>query len=175
MTSTMRTRPSFRTKPTSRSASSWSSRASRPPEMRLAVLLALGLACGHPPLAKETPVNPQVQVQIAALDHDSDPLHGDYTPAVFRLVELGEPALEPLCDELDRPDMLHRMRAQRAVEGISRRYFGFDGSAWPAGAQDRWQTWWTDIGYDAQADAATRAAAIGRLRQWSRATSKPSP
>lgn len=113
-------------------------------------------------------MNPQIQDQIIALDRDPDMLHADRTPAVARLIELGEPALAPLCDQLDHTDLLHRMRAQRAIEGITRRGFGFDGRAWPDGALEKWTAWWTGIAYDAQAAPADRAAAIARLRQWIR-------
>jgi hypothetical protein len=135
--------------------------------MRLTSLFCLALACGH--ATQEGPVNPQIQDQIAALDRDPDGLHADRTPAVTRLIELGEPALVPLYDHLDHPDHLHRQRAQRAIEGITRRSFGFDGRAWPAGTLQKWTTWWTGIAYDAEAAPAERAAGIARLRQWSRA------
>lgn len=113
-------------------------------------------------------MNPQIQDQIAALDRDPDELHVDRTPAVARLVEIGEQALAPLYDHLDYPDPLHRLRAQRAIEGITRRSFGFDGRAWPDGALERWTSWWAGIGYDARAEPSARTAAIARLRQWSR-------
>ena len=113
----------------------------------------------------------EIHDQIAALDRDSDELHVDRTPAVARLIELGEPALVPLYDHLDHPDHLHRQRAQRAIEGITRRSFGFDGRAWPDGALDKWSDWWRSVAYDAEAGPAERAAAIARLRQWSRSRS----
>jgi len=118
-------------------------------------------------------MNPQIQDELAALDRDPDGLHADRTPAVARLIELGEPALLPLCDQLDHPDQLHRMRAQRAVEGITRRSFGFDGHAWPDGALDTWSAWWQGIAYDAADSPGDRATAIARLQQWSR--SRPTP
>ena len=111
-------------------------------------------------------MNPQIQKEIAALDRDPDPLQGDRTPAVARLIELGEPALTALCDQLEHSDLLHRLRAQRAVEGITRRSFGFDGEAWPPGALEAWSAWWQGIAYDARGASADRAAAIARLRRW---------
>jgi hypothetical protein len=56
------------------------------------------------------------------------------------------------------------MRAERAIQGISRRRFGFDGYSWPEGAMERWMDWWTAIGFDNSALAAERVEAIGRLR-----------
>jgi hypothetical protein len=135
--------------------------------MRAFVLLCFLVACGH--ARSKDAVTPAIQDQLAALDDGADKLHLDRTPAVYRLIELGEPALVPLCDHLDHADRLHRMRAQRAVEGITRRGFGFDGNAWPDGASDRWTAWWASIGYDSGSDATARAGAIERLRAWSRA------
>jgi len=109
-------------------------------------------------------VTSQIAAQLAVLDDAPDKLHLDRTPAVVRLVELGPQALAPTIDHLDHPEVLHRMRAQRVVEGLTRRQFGFDGTAWPDGAFDRWQAWWTTIGYDARGEPGERAAAIARLR-----------
>jgi len=137
--------------------------------MRTILLLCLVLACGH--AQKKDTVTPEIQQQLDALDLAADKLHLDRTPAVDRLIALGESALLPLCDHLDSADVLHRMRAQRAIEGITRRSFGFDGDAWPDGALARWSAWWTSMGYDARAEPATRGAALARLRQWSRSRS----
>lgn len=134
--------------------------------MRTALFVCLALACGH--AQNKDTVPPEIQHQLAELDVGPDKLHLDRTPAVARLIEFGEPALLPLYDHLDDPAPLHRKRAQRAVEGITRRSFGFDGEAWPAGALEHWSAWWTAIGYDAEAEPAARSAAIARLRDWSR-------
>lgn len=108
----------------------------------------------------------QIQQQLAVLDEHPDKLHLDRTPAVGRLIEIGEPALAPLVEHLAHADWMHRQRAQRAVEGITRRVFGFDGSAWPEAALERWTTWWSSIAYDARDDEPARTAAIDRLRIW---------
>jgi hypothetical protein len=126
---------------------------------------------GSPRSLQITRVGESPQDQIVAVDRDPDGLHADRTPAVARLIELGEPALVPLYDRLDNPDHLHRQRAQRAVESITRRCFGFDGRAWSAGALEKWTAWWTGIAYDAEAAAAERAAAFACLRQWSQTRS----
>jgi HEAT repeats len=101
---------------------------------------------------------------LRALDDAPDPLHADRTPAVRCLIEIGEPALLPLIDRLASDDPDTRMRAERAVQGITRRRFGFDGFAWPDGAMERWMDWWSAVGFDAAAPPDRRAEAIGRLR-----------
>src|SRR3954462_6933487 len=126
--------------------------------MRTVILVCLALACGH--AQNKDTVPPAIQHQLAELDVGPDKRPLDRTPAVTRLIELGEPALIPLYDHLDHPDHLHRKRAQRAVEGITRRSFGCGGGAWPAGALERWWAWWTAIGYDDEAEPTARSAAI---------------
>ncbi|HEX8167054.1 MAG TPA: DUF4157 domain-containing protein [Beijerinckiaceae bacterium] len=101
---------------------------------------------------------------LRALDDAPDPLHADRTPAVQSLIEIGEPALFPLIDRLQSDDRDTRMRAERAVQGITRRRFGFDGLAWPEGAMERWMDWWSAVGFDSAAPPDRRAEAIVRLR-----------
>jgi hypothetical protein len=101
---------------------------------------------------------------LRTLDDAPDPLHADRTPAVQCLIEIGEPALSPLVDLLAADDRDTRIHAERAVQGITRRRFGFDGFAWPAGAMERWMKWWSDIGFDSGAAPPQRAAALERLR-----------
>jgi hypothetical protein len=101
---------------------------------------------------------------LRTLDDAPDPLHADRTPAVQCLIEMGEPALLPLIARLESDDRDTRMHAERAVQGITRRRFGFDGFAWPEGAMERWMDWWSAIGFDSAAPAPQRARAIERLR-----------
>jgi hypothetical protein len=100
---------------------------------------------------------------IATLDDAPSPAHADLTPAVFGLIEIGRPALPRLAAKLRDESAMTRLHAQRAVEGITRRRFGFDGLEWPAGAYARWAEWWTGIGYEHDAPAAERERAAARL------------
>jgi hypothetical protein len=101
---------------------------------------------------------------LRTLDDAPDPLHADRTPAVQCLIEIGEPALAPLIDRLASDDGDTRLHAERAVQGITRRRFGFDGFSWPDGAMKRWMDWWDGIGFESADVAHSRAAAIERLR-----------
>jgi hypothetical protein len=103
---------------------------------------------------------------LCTLNDAPDPLHADRTPSVQCLIEIGEPALLPLVDRLESDDRDTRMHAERAVQGITRRRFGFDGFAWPEGAMERWMDWWSAIGFDSAAILLQRTEAIQRLRVW---------
>ena len=113
-------------------------------------------------------ISRQIDNCLRTLNDDADPLHADRTPAVQRLIEIGEPALLPLIDLLDSDDRDTRIHAERAVQGITRRRFGFDGFAWPDEAMERWMEWWETIGFDVDATPSERAQSIERLRNWSR-------
>jgi len=103
---------------------------------------------------------------LQTLNDDPDPLHLDFTPAVWCLRQIGRPALPPLLDRLASDDRMTRMHALRAVEWITKSYFGFDGQAWQAGGLERWMQWWQTIGYDPEATAAKRLEAVNHLREW---------
>ena len=105
---------------------------------------------------------------LKTLNDAPDQLHLDRTPAVRCLVEIGMEALEPLLDRLAAGDRMTRLHAQRAIEGITKRQFGFDGTTWAPGALDRWLAWWEQIAFDYDAEAAARAEGLARLRSWHR-------
>lgn len=108
-----------------------------------------------------------LDANLKTLDDAPDSLHRDYTPAVGVLIDIGEPALQPLLERLDAADELTRRRAHHAVLGITRKLFDFDPQrGWPAGAEARWHAWWAQIGYDPSSDAAARRQAIDRLAAW---------
>jgi hypothetical protein len=105
---------------------------------------------------------------LRTLDDAPDMLHADVTPSVLCLIEIGMPSLPGLLDPLMSPNPITRLHAERAVLGITRQRFGFDGLAWPTGAYERWANFWkTDINYDRDASVEARAEAVERLRRWS--------
>lgn len=114
-----------------------------------------------------------VEACLRTLDDEADPLHADHSPSVRCLIEIGWPALGPVFEHLSAEGYLHRARAQRAAEGITKRRFGFDGTAWPPGALERWLAWAERIDYEADAPADRRAVGLARLRAWIAAGGHP--
>ena len=102
---------------------------------------------------------------LRTLKDAAEPTHPYSTPAVWALVGMGLTALPPLLDRLDSTDAMTRLCANHAVMQITKRQFGFDGHDWPAHGYERWSRWWTDIGYEYDADATTRLAAMERMRE----------
>lgn len=107
----------------------------------------------------------EIEAHIRALDEDADELHSDMTPAVSALAAIGEPALPALLEPLAAPGELTRLHAQRALEGVIYQRHGFrPGQGFPAGAEDAARADLLVIGYQYDADEASREAAIARLR-----------
>src|SRR3954447_6369348 len=109
------------------------------------------------------------------INDDPDKLHGDSTPAVDRLIEIGEPALEPALELISSADRETRMRAQRVLEGVTMRSHGFrPGEGWrDRDAEEAWRQLWASLGnLDWDAPAARRAEAVERWRAWLTARDK---
>lgn len=102
---------------------------------------------------------------LRTLNDGEDMLHLDYTPAVRCLTEIGQPALDPLLPYLLRDDEITRLRAQRAVEGITIRLFQVNNEN-QAEVEARWRKWWKEMGYSYDADPETRQAGVAKIRAW---------
>jgi len=107
---------------------------------------------------------------LRSFDKSSDPAHADITPSVLRLIDLKLPGALAVCDLLNAPQRLTRMRAQRVVEGAVFLHFGFAyGRGFPnAEAERRARGAINENGYSADAPEDKRHAAIERWRGWLR-------
>lgn len=102
---------------------------------------------------------------VRTINDGADELHLDRTPAVTCLIEIGMPALTPLLDVLLAPDQMTRLRAQRAIEGISLAQPEFQAPT-RAARDANWRAWWQTIGYAYDAGEEQRQDAVSRLRTW---------
>ena len=109
-----------------------------------------------------------VQLAIAALDENADPMHHDQTPAVGELAGMGLRAVEPLTTPLLSGEQETRLHAQRAWEGIVYARHGFiggqgfpDSDAEAAAVADL-----RAVGYSFEDGPDERQAAVERLREW---------
>jgi HEAT repeat protein len=109
-----------------------------------------------------------VAALLQTLSDAPDQLHGDMTPAVFALGDMGISALPSLLDLLMDQNEVRRLHAQRAVEQIMMRRHGFQpGQGFPdAAAEDQFRVEWKANGnYDYSAEAAARADAVEKWRR----------
>lgn len=89
---------------------------------KLTVLLLVAVAgCistpSRPFKDKSLSVEQRVQNAIEHLNDNADMLHNDRTPAVWELIDIGEPAVELLLPYLFSDDHWTRVRAEIAIEG----------------------------------------------------------
>lgn len=97
------------------------------------------VGCASEPAAPkpEPDLNPdatakRVQEALARLDDDNpNTLHADYTPAVWELIDIGEPAIEPTLPYLLSENWETRLHADRVISGAMARMYGFiHGRGW---------------------------------------------
>ena len=112
---------------------------------------------------------------LQTLNDAADQLHLDWTPSVEALSEMGLRAAPALLGLLTTEDEMTRLHCQRALQGVLARRYGFrPGHGYPTPeAAEQACAAWRDFGnYDYAADAATRAGAAARLREWFEAARK---
>ncbi|WP_158892909.1 hypothetical protein [Amycolatopsis anabasis] len=111
----------------------------------------------------------EVEELLAAIDDDPDPLHLDYTPAMWALAELGWPVAPSLLDLMETAGDQTRLRAARALELIVDREHGFvAGRGFPGPeAEDAVRALWARNGdYRYDAEEAARVESVRRWRDW---------
>lgn len=112
----------------------------------------------------------EIETLVQTINDDPDRLHLDYTPSVLKLSELGLPAAKAVLDLLDAPEFLTRKRAQRVLEGVVMRLYGWVpglGYTDPHEGQKKTQDLLKANGnYRADASPDERRNAIGKWRRW---------
>lgn len=106
---------------------------------------------------------------LAALDDAPDELHGDITPAVLALADLGWVAAPALLDHMLAASADTRLHAQRAFEGILMHDYGFVRGRGFANRDDEKrfrELWATHGGYTHDASQARRKMAVEAWRGW---------
>jgi len=106
---------------------------------------------------------------IATINDSPDPSHGDLTPSVLALIQLGLPALPSVLPLLGSEDKWTRLRGQRVLERTTRAWVRerAPGRSASREADYTWMELWQDNGaYDWEAPPEARTAAIERWRTW---------
>ena len=106
---------------------------------------------------------------VRTIDAHPDPLHGDFTPSVYALIERGLRGAAAVVDLLDAPERNTRTHAQRVLEAVVMRRHGWQaGRGYPdAQGEARTRAVLSDNGnYSADDPPERRQAAIGQWRRW---------
>lgn len=114
-------------------------------------------------------VSDEIQDLLATFDDNPSRRHGDFTPAVQRLTELGLPAIAATLHLLDHPNMLTRKRAQRVLDGVIMYQHGWEaGHGYPDPEQEKkvHALMATNGNYNAMAAPEDRQQAIEKWRVW---------
>lgn len=113
---------------------------------------------------------------LKELNKDPDKLHLDYTPAVFRLIEYGLEAALAVLPLLNSNDKWERHRAQRVLEGVIQRRFGWrPGYGYPEGSvgEEKLKNLLFEMGnYQAEGSIKQRSASINKWKVWLQAQIK---
>lgn len=128
-----------------------------------------------------TPEAPQMDAElarlVASLDEDADPLHNDYTPAVHALIARDVEGALAVLEQLDAPNEMTRLHAQRVVEGVAMRHCGWrTGQGYADGAlgEARLRALLQRNGtYDRQAPSPARQQSMALWRAWLEANRLP--
>jgi hypothetical protein len=118
----------------------------------------------------------EIERLVRQINASPDKLHGDYTPAVLKLIEIGEPALPAVLPLMVSEERETRLRAQRVLEGVTMAMFGFRiGHGWTRpGGEEAWRRLWDDLGgVSAEDSPERRAQAVDRWTRWLRGKTAP--
>jgi hypothetical protein len=108
------------------------------------------------------------------IDADPDPLHGDVTPAVLQLIDLGYPGARAVLGLLTADNLPTRRRARRVLEGVVFREHGWvagQGFADPQGDERARAVIEQNGPYRPDASAEERARSAERWARWLEAPS----
>jgi hypothetical protein len=102
-----------------------------------------------------------VEDLVSRINADPDELHWDYTPAVTKLIEIGEPALSRCLDLALNDDIATRQHGITAVRGITKKMMK------SSGTEGSWGAFWVEMGDLSESQVfEDRVVAVERLRWW---------
>jgi hypothetical protein len=107
---------------------------------------------------------------IRAINENPDMLHLDYTPAVYKLSACGPKAAIATLPLLQSDNALERLRAQRVLEGVIHRKYGWkpgQGYLLGSNGEEKTKALWEEMGnYHVDASPGARAASIKKWGKW---------
>lgn len=114
-------------------------------------------------------VSEDIQQLVRAINDDPDELHGDFTPAVLKLMTKGLAAAKAVLPLLNSQDSGSRARAYRVLEGVIKIRNGWvpgQGYKYREGQDKTLATLEANGNYNAEMEEPQRVASIERWRRW---------
>ena len=119
---------------------------------------------------KENKSKENILELINKINDDPDVLHLDYTPAVHQLSTYGIDAAKAVLPLLDSEDIWERYRAQRVIEGVVQRIYGWQpGQGYPKASdgEEKIKKLFLQLGnYQANSSTENRKASIQKWDKW---------
>ncbi len=105
---------------------------------------------------------------IQTIDTAPDPLHGDITPSVLKLIDHGLKGGVAVLPLLNAPKEATRSRAYRVIQGVVARLYGFrEGRGFPDSRSEQMCRQTVDeIGYRSDAGEKERTTSIAKWAEW---------
>lgn len=107
---------------------------------------------------------------VQTINDSPDMLHIDYTPSVHLLCGCGLEAIKGIVPLLNSENNLERLRAQRVLEGVINRKYGWKGGVgFPHGSEDEEKVkilMEENGNYQYNASIENRSASIEKWEQW---------
>lgn len=99
--------------------------------------------------------------------HGPASLHSDWTPSVYKLIELGEPAIRPMLDLMLADDEGTRARAQNVITWVYMEKFGFQHGWKQPEDKERYEAFWKSLPkLDPKAPREEREHAVKVWKAW---------
>ncbi len=114
-------------------------------------------------------VSEEIRQLLRAINDEPDEMHGDFTPAVLKLMTKGLAAAKAVLPLLNSQDSGSRARAYRVLEGVIKIRNGWvpgRGYRDRGGQEKTLATLAANGDYHAQMDEPQRLAAIEKWRRW---------
>ena len=130
------------------------------------------LAGGNPKMNdfKKTSHRQNIPALVNDINKQPDILHLDYTPSVHKLSECGLDAITAILPLLSSHDSWERLRAQRVLEGVIQRKYGWQpGQGYPPGSngEEKVRKLLLEMGnYQAEVSKEIQTASILKWKNW---------
>ena len=110
----------------------------------------------------------EISSLIQTIDAAPDPLHGDLTPSVLKLIDRGLDGAVAVLPVLNAPKEATRGRAYRVIQGVVARLYGFrEGAGFrDSSAEQTWRRVLDDNGYRVDAGEQERIASMAKWAEW---------
>lgn len=110
----------------------------------------------------------EIHKLINAIDNNPDSWHGNRTPSVDALIDIGEPAIPCLLDFIEKENGISRIRGTTALHEITSRMYGLDPATrhFRGDGRSEWETLWNNARSLDSNNDSRRKKSVDVIRKW---------